>query len=279
MVPSGLFCYRVDQNHVLVGGALTDGGSVMEWLSELLNLNTGEAFVDCINQTQALVTAEYKELVSSSLLSASSSSSSLSGTSSPTTMPTQPQPSVVVIPYLSGERSTGFRDGASGAIMGLTRNTTSPHLLKACLEGICLRLRAILELIVQARESIYILSTSEPPPPQQQEEAELPPPPPCIVASGKSLEVNAMWRQMLADCSGFKVMLDKETVEGTSRGAARLVAVALDAQAKGIPMVLEEEHLSSVKTMKPRPKAEAHYHHAAQKQAQFINAMVPLWNN
>lgn len=268
IVPSGLFCYRVDQNHVLVGGALTDGGSVIEWLSELLNLTTGEAFVNCINQTQELITAEYKDLVSS--LS--------SGTLSPaTTVATPSQQHLVSIPFLSGERSTGFRDGASGAIMGLTRNTTSAHILKACLEGISLRLRAILELIIQARESISLPSrvdddnTNNNTPPQL--------PPPCIVASGKSLEVNAMWRQMVADCSGLKVMLDRDTVEGTSRGAARLVAVALNAFDKGVPMVLEEEHLTSVKTVKPRPQAEAFYNHAALKQSQFIDAMVPLWNN
>jgi gluconokinase len=30
-VPNGLFCYRVDKSHILVGGgALTDGGSVIE---------------------------------------------------------------------------------------------------------------------------------------------------------------------------------------------------------------------------------------------------------
>jgi len=39
-VEKGLFCYRIDRVHVLVGGALTDGGSVFEWIAKLLNLES-----------------------------------------------------------------------------------------------------------------------------------------------------------------------------------------------------------------------------------------------
>lgn len=250
-VPSGLFCYRIDQNHILLGGALTDGGSVIEWVSELLNLDTGEAFVNCINKTQALVMSEYKELESSS-----------------STVPPLGQKKVIAIPFLSGERSTGFRDGASAAIMGLTRNTTSAHLFKACLEGVSLRLRAIIELILQARESSEVPTTS-------MADDTLP----CIVASGKSLEVNALWRQMVADSSGLKVLLDLDTTEGTSRGVARLVSIALTAEATGGPMILQEEQLSSsAKKMVPRPVAQAYLKSVAEAQTKFIDAMSPLWN-
>jgi gluconokinase len=35
-VPVGLWCYRIDSERLIVGGALTDGGSYIEWLSALL---------------------------------------------------------------------------------------------------------------------------------------------------------------------------------------------------------------------------------------------------
>lgn len=250
-VPKGLFCYRVDQNHILVGGALTDGGSVIEWVSELLNLTTGEAFVNCINQTQKLVEAKYKDLESSS---------------SP---PSSVASNVITIPFLSGERSTGFRDGATGAIMGLTRDTTSAHLLKSCLEGVSLRLRAILDLIVQARGSSAATSSSS----SADADRDLP----CIVASGKSLEVNAMWRQMIADSSGLVVFLDRDTPEGTSRGVARLVAAALKAEEHCGSLVLDEEVLGKVKTTQPRDIAKEYFDRAAEAQSKFIHAMTPLY--
>jgi gluconokinase len=241
-VPKGLFCYRVDQCHVLVGGALTDGGSVIEWAAELLNLSTEEAFLNCVNRIEQLSIIDYAS-------SSSSSSSSITDTG------------VTMIPFLSGERSTGYRDGATGAIMGLTRNTTPAHFFKACLESVSLRLRAILELIVQARGG----------------EDE----PPRIVASGKALESNALWRQMVADSSGLEVLLDLETVEGTSRGVARLVAVALAAAAankneKTSDFLLEEE-IQTCKSSKPRARAHSYFNQAAKSQETFLDAMSPLY--
>jgi gluconokinase len=195
----GLFCYRIDRNHLLVGGALTDGGSLIEWLSQLLHLESDSDFEECMNQTQQLIANEYeKSQVSSSSPVASN---------------------VVVIPFLSGERSTGYRAGATGAIMGLTRDTSSAHLMKASLEGISLRLRAVLELILKARiESFEDCSNDD---------SSLRP---CVIASGKALEVNDTWRQMIADCSRLDVIFDPDTTEGTSRGVARLVASALESE-------------------------------------------------
>ncbi|RHY33385.1 hypothetical protein DYB32_001668 [Aphanomyces invadans] len=40
-VPRGLFCYRVTSTHAILGGALTDGGSVFEWARQTLALPPG----------------------------------------------------------------------------------------------------------------------------------------------------------------------------------------------------------------------------------------------
>jgi gluconokinase len=238
-VPPGLFCYRVDRCHVLVGGALTDGGSVVEWATQLLNLTTPEAFERCVAQAQALAQADYD---------------------SHSTTNQNP----IMIPFLSGERSTGYRDGATGALSGLTRDTTPAHILRACLEGVALRLRAILLLILEARRG-------------NTEDDE-----PMVVVSGKALEVNELWRQMLADSSGLKVVLDMDTHEGTSRGVALLAAAALaatNANNKDTSKYILEEDIKSFKASGPRPNAQNYFNQAAQSQDAFLEAMSPLYTS
>ena len=239
-IPKGLWCYRIDKSHVLVGGALTDGGSVVEWASQLLNLSTEEAFLECLGKAQVLVDADHAE-------------SSLHNDAS----------SLITIPFLSGERSTGYRDNATGAIMGLTRDTTPAHVLRSCLEGVTLRIRAILKLIVEASGNSDDNDR------------------PIVVVSGKALEQNRLWRQMISDSSGLQVIFDEETHEGTSRGAARLVAAALavekDASAESTSKYLVEEKIQSFTRCDARPRAQAYFDRTAQSQDQFIDALTPLY--
>ena len=37
-IPSGLWCYRIDRKRVIMGGALSDGGGLYQWLKENLRL-------------------------------------------------------------------------------------------------------------------------------------------------------------------------------------------------------------------------------------------------
>jgi glycerol kinase len=140
-----------------------------------------------------------------------------------------------VVPFFSGERSTGYRTGATGAILGLSLQTRSEHLIKACLEGVTLRLNAIVQLICKV-----IVSSRSVGPTQQ-----LPPVlsnhnnnssrssthhhvgPMMIICSGQALERNELWRTMIADCTGLPVIMEKQTYEGTSRGVAILLRASL----------------------------------------------------
>jgi gluconokinase len=236
-VPPGLFCYRIDREHVLVGGALTDGGSVVEWVSQLLNLSTEQAFQECLRKVETLAEADL------------------------TTTPNGQTSSLTVVPFLSGERSTGFRSQATGAILGLTRETTPAHLFKSCLEGVTLRIAAIVKLI---QDTI----------PGEIEIA------PRIIASGKALEVNALWRQMLADSTGLEVVFDKDTEEGTSRGVACLVSMALamsQAKATESTAFLVDEPVEASLVSIPRDSAKAYWHRAAKNQDGFIDAISGLF--
>lgn len=222
-VPPGLFCYRVDKSHVLVGGALTDGGSVIEWASSLLNLNSEDAFQECMKQVEQLMEQENCS-------------------------------SLTVVPFLSGERSTGFRDGATGCVIGLTRETTPAQFLKGCMEGVMLRIKAILHLMGETIEGT-----------------------PFIVVSGNAMEKNAVWRQMLADASGMETILDRDIQEGTSRGVARMIAIALQRERSSDVAMSEEPILSSTVAVPRKSATEAYWARATKEQDICLEALSPLW--
>lgn len=239
-VPEGLFCYRLDRSHLLVGGALTDGGSVVEWARHLLNLQDDDDFANCMVQVEQLLNEEYENCAKDNL--------SLSAVSS--------------IPFLSGERSIGYRDGANFCIAGMTRNSTSAHFMKACLEGVILRLEAILRLLRQG------LAAGK----RQ----------PRIVASGYALENNALWRQMLADCTGQQVQMDTFTRESTSTGVATMVAVALamerDMSTESTPYLTRDDHTGQPIYSSPRlPITESYWAAALEDQENLIDAVSSLW--
>ena len=50
-IPKGLWCYRITEDKVLLGGALTDGGSMYEWMSSLFSLTAG----NCVRYLQIVM--------------------------------------------------------------------------------------------------------------------------------------------------------------------------------------------------------------------------------
>lgn len=237
----GLFCHRIDRSHVVLGGALTDGGSVMDWARQLLNLeSSSEAYENCLS--------EVEELAEEDWVQRNKGNSNRTAASSP---------ALTFVPFLSGERSPGFRDAATGALLGLTRVTRPAHLFKACLEGVTLRMNTIVSLLLQSVHSGDAR----------------------IIASGKALESNALWRQMLADCTGVPVVFDEDTTESTSRGVACLLAAALGCT-EGLtskPNALALETVKPSKLSKPRPVMAPYWNRAAQEQERLLAAVTPLY--
>ncbi|HEX8096821.1 MAG TPA: gluconokinase, partial [Pyrinomonadaceae bacterium] len=87
-LPPALWCYRVDDRRVLVGGALSDGGGLYHWLNEVLAL---EGDSQRVEEELAAMEPDAHGLT--------------------------------VLPFWSGERSTGWAPEARGAILGLTTAT------------------------------------------------------------------------------------------------------------------------------------------------------------
>jgi len=106
-IPRGLWRYRADASRVVIGGSLSDGGSVVAWLRGLARLpEPGEA------ETAIAAMAPDAH-------------------------------GLTFLPLLSGERGPGWSDAAGATIAGLTPATDPVALLRAGLEAVALRFRLI----------------------------------------------------------------------------------------------------------------------------------------
>ena len=110
-LPDGLWCYRVDRQHALVGGAMSEGGNIFAWLRQTLNLK------DISDLEQAL--ADIPPV----------------------------GPDLVFLPLLLGERSPGWQGQLRGTLNGLAMATTPLQILHAGLEGVSARLAIIFGLL------------------------------------------------------------------------------------------------------------------------------------
>ena len=110
-IPAGLWCYRLDRQHLVLGGALSNGGNVYAWLRDMLRLPPPE-------EVEALL-----------------------ATRNPDTH------ALTVLPFLAGERSPDWSLTARAAVAGLGLDTGPVDLLHAAMEGVALRLALIKRLL------------------------------------------------------------------------------------------------------------------------------------
>lgn len=100
-VGTGLWCYRVDARRSLVGGALNDVGRAVSWLESTVRLPDGVSLGELI-----------------------------AGDPQPTTP--------LVLPFLTGERSTGWAGGARAVVTGLSAAHGPADLARGVVEGVAL---------------------------------------------------------------------------------------------------------------------------------------------
>ena len=110
VVPRGLWCYRVDRNSPLLGGATSEGGSVLDWARRTLQIST--------------------EALDSYLLD-----------------PRGDDHDLAVLPFIAGERSPGWSGDSSMLISGISLATTPLDLARASLEAVAYRWAIIAGLL------------------------------------------------------------------------------------------------------------------------------------
>lgn len=111
-IPAGLWCYRIDRRRFVVGGALSDGGKVFEWMTErLAGLPPGaDLELQLAEQTPGAH-------------------------------------GLTFLPLFAGERSPNWNANARAAITGISLHTQPIDLLRAALEGVALRFRLIYDIL------------------------------------------------------------------------------------------------------------------------------------
>jgi gluconokinase len=169
-----LFCYALTESAWVVGGAISNGGLVVRWAGralapDLLGRVSGQ------HHDKALL-----ELAAS----APAGSDGL-----------------VMLPYLVAERAPLWDPDLPGAILGLRAEHTRAHLVRAAVEGICLQLRAILDLLDRLR------------------------PVTAVRATGGTFR-SALWREVMAAVLARPLFVVGDA-EDTALGAATLALLAL----------------------------------------------------
>ncbi len=165
-IPSGLWCYRIDKKHVILGGALSDGGNLYEWCRRTFGLKRN-------------VEEDIRERA-----------------------PARPLPTVM--PFFHGERSTGYREDARGAILDLLPTHDGTDILHAAMISVAERLAKIQERL---RKVVRINQ---------------------IKASGGALRESPLWREIISNTLGRELELTT-TDESALRG---VVLLALEQMAK-----------------------------------------------
>jgi gluconokinase len=112
-IPAGLWCYRVDRNRCLLGGATTEGGNLFAWMSRTLQLPPADQ-------------------VEKELATAAPCAHGLS-----------------ILPFVAGERAPGWNENAKANIQGITLNTKPIEIVQAGLESVAYRFAVIYQRIFQ----------------------------------------------------------------------------------------------------------------------------------
>ena len=161
-VPRGLSVYNLSRKRILLGGAVTDAGGLFSWMLDTLNVPDAAALESELNALQP------------------------------------DGHGMTVLPFLRGERSPGWLDDATGAVIGLRASTSPVEIVRAGLESVAYRFALIADRLSG------VVS-----------------PGPEIVVGGGAAQSSPTWLQMFADVLGRTVVESGEP-ETTSRGGAIL---------------------------------------------------------
>lgn len=170
-LPRGLWCNRIDETSSILGGALNDVGRAVTWLESTLKLPSAE-------ELAALVVSD-------------------------------PVPGLpVVLPWFSGERSTGWVGEARAVFHRVSAATTASDLYRATIEGVALSyVRMLRDLVTVAGRPAEIIATGR------------------VTADLPGL------MQVIADASGVPVTpltLKRSTLRGTALHALPVLAPGVD---------------------------------------------------
>ena len=206
-IPPELWCYRADDKRVILGGALSDGGNLYAWLRESL-LDVDDTWIE--NSLAELEPDGH---------------------------------GLTILPFWTGERSTGWSLKAKGAILGLTNKTQPAEILRAAMEAVAYRFALIYRALAPFA------------------------PDAVMIASGTALQSSPVWIEILADVLGTPITLST-TSESSTRGAALLAL-----EAAGKIANIETRKVAAGTTFEPDLSRHARYQMGLERQQKIYNQL------
>lgn len=196
-LPRGLWCYRIDEDRSILGGALNDVGRAISWLTDTLVLPEAAILQDLLLG--------------------------------------DPLPGVpTVLPWFTGERSTGWIGEARAVFSGVSASTTPLELYRGTVEGVALSYQRVL------KELLRVTGTD-----------------PHIIGTGRvSLELPGLM-QVIADATGAPVTpitIKRSTLHGTALQALDILAPDVD-----------RAPVTRGDTLDPRQEHAQYYHQQAER--------------
>ena len=113
-IPDGPWCYRADAERYVMGGALSDGGNLIEWLRNTLWLPDPEKIEELLSEMEPDAHG------------------------------------LTFLPLFAGERGPGWADLANGTVSGLSMSSKPVEILRAAMEAVAFRFAIIAEMLETA---------------------------------------------------------------------------------------------------------------------------------
>jgi gluconokinase len=129
VIPDELWCYRLDRERCLMGGAFSDGGAAFAWMRHTLNFANNPLDTSAVGQGVDLT---QDALAEKALEEREPDSHGLT-----------------FLPFLGGERSIGWHPGATAILAGLTQSTSPLEILQATMEAVALRFTLVAEVLTR----------------------------------------------------------------------------------------------------------------------------------
>jgi len=208
-VPSGLWAYQLGADRNMLGGSLSEGGNIFQWAIDNLRLPP----IEKLNSELAKLKPAAH--------------------------------GINVLPFIAGERATGWSTSATGALEGIRVSTMPIEILQAMLESVSYRFAMVAELLLPGLSTDY-----------------------QMIASGGAIQNSPWWLQTMADVLTVPLGVSAEQ-QDTSRGTSILALNAL-----GIWDSLDTYPAQIAKTYEPDPAKYNIYAGARERQAELYSRLL-----
>lgn len=120
LVPRGLWGYRLGSDHTLLGGAFSEGGNVVQWAQQALNIPSLDSLNDALSDSEP------------------------------------DGHGLTVLPFIAGERAVGWSTNASCAFDGVRISTTGLDMLQAIMESVAYRFSLVSDLLAEHMDDDHV---------------------------------------------------------------------------------------------------------------------------